>query len=158
VIQIDVHPVRENSTNTTRTLLTPVHVCPAYASSRRSPYVATFHTVINRFEQIHCTRKEMLPTQSITRRSSDPRVRTQLLSHNSQCSSGEKSSFCWQLTTRLTGPISPVCDRYIQYIGGAGLPRTHSPTFPTSCFYFSLRAPTGLHFNQVSLIKPKCWV
>jgi hypothetical protein len=29
---------------------------------------------------------------------------------------GEKSSFCWQPTIRLTGPISPVCDRYVQYL------------------------------------------
>jgi hypothetical protein len=31
-------------------------------------------------------------------------------------SSGEKSSSCWQPTTRLIGPISPACDRYIQYL------------------------------------------
>jgi hypothetical protein len=31
-------------------------------------------------------------------------------------SSGEKSSTCWQPTTRLTGPISPACDRYVQYL------------------------------------------
>jgi hypothetical protein len=31
-------------------------------------------------------------------------------------SSGEKSSSCWQPTTRLTGPISPACDRYVQYL------------------------------------------
>jgi hypothetical protein len=31
-------------------------------------------------------------------------------------SSGEKSSSCWQPTTRLTGPISPTCDRYVQYL------------------------------------------
>jgi hypothetical protein len=42
-IRIDVHPVGENPINTTRTLPTPVHVHPAYASYRRSPYMATFH-------------------------------------------------------------------------------------------------------------------
>jgi hypothetical protein len=31
-------------------------------------------------------------------------------------SSGEKSSSCWQPTTRLTGPISQACDRYVQYL------------------------------------------
>jgi hypothetical protein len=31
-------------------------------------------------------------------------------------SSGEKSSSCWQPTTRLIGPISPACDRYVQYL------------------------------------------
>jgi hypothetical protein len=48
------------------------------------PHIAIFHTVVNRFEQIHCTREEGLPTQSTARRPSDPWVRTQLLSHNSQ--------------------------------------------------------------------------
>jgi hypothetical protein len=41
-------------------------------------------------------------------------------------------------------------------LGGAGLPHTHSPTFPTSCLYFPLRASSGLHFNQALVIKPKC--
>jgi hypothetical protein len=44
VIQIDVHPTGENPTNTSRMLSTPVHVRLAYASCRRSPYMATFHT------------------------------------------------------------------------------------------------------------------
>jgi hypothetical protein len=47
-------------------------------------HIETFHTVINRFEQIHCPREEGLPTQSIARQLIDPWVRTQLLSHNSQ--------------------------------------------------------------------------
>jgi hypothetical protein len=92
-------------------------VCMVYDHcSSCGPHIATFHAVINRFEQIHCTREEGLPTQSIARRLSDPWVRTHLLSHNSQWSGGEKSSFCWQPTTRLTGPISPACDRYVQYL------------------------------------------
>jgi hypothetical protein len=43
-------------------------------------------------------------------------------------------------------------------LGGAGLPHTHSPTFPTSCPHFPLVAPSGLYFNQVPLIKLKYWV
>jgi hypothetical protein len=31
-------------------------------------------------------------------------------------SSEKKSSSYWQPTIRLTGPISPVCDRYVQYL------------------------------------------
>jgi hypothetical protein len=34
-------------------------------------------------------------------------------------------------------------------LGGAGLPHTHSPTFPTSCPHFPLMALLGLHFNQL---------
>jgi hypothetical protein len=81
-----------------------------------SPHIATFHTVVNRFEQINCTQEERLPTQSTAHRPSNPWVCTQLLSNNSQWSSGKKSNFCWQPTTRLTGHISPACDRYVQYL------------------------------------------
>jgi hypothetical protein len=56
------------------------------------------------------------PTQSIARRLTDLQVHTQLLSHNNLWSSGKKSSFCWHPTSRLTGPISPACDRYVQYL------------------------------------------
>jgi hypothetical protein len=40
-------------------------------------------------------------------------------------------------------------------LGGAGLPHTHSPTFPTSCLSFPLVAPPDLHFNQAPLLKPQ---
>jgi hypothetical protein len=93
-----------------------VHVWSMTIRISRGPHIATFRTVVNRFEQIHCTREEGLPTQSTARRPSDPWVCTQLLSHNSQWSSGEKSSFYWQPTTRLTKPISPACDQYVQYL------------------------------------------
>jgi hypothetical protein len=75
---------------------------------------------------------------------------------------------------QLTGPISPACDRYVQYL----LTRAnqmvlnrhrhglqpwrcrhatyHSPTFPSSCLHFFLMAPPGLQFNQVPLTKQKC--
>jgi hypothetical protein len=50
------------------------------------------------------------------RRLSGPRVQTHILSHNSKWNSWEKTSFCWQSATRLTGLISPECNRYIQYL------------------------------------------
>jgi hypothetical protein len=43
VIRIDVHPAGENPINTPRTLPTPVHIRPTYASCGQSPYAATFH-------------------------------------------------------------------------------------------------------------------
>jgi hypothetical protein len=124
-----------------------------------SPHIATFHIVINRFEQIHCTREEGLPTQSTAHRLTDPWVCTQLLSHNSPWSSGEKSSFCWHLTTRLTRPISPACDRYVKYLLAGPNPSVlnrhrwglqpcrcrlttyHSPTFPSSYLHFPPKGP-----------------
>jgi hypothetical protein len=123
------------------------------------PHMATLHTVKNRFEQIYCPREEGLLTQSTTRRLTDPWVHTQLLSHNSQWSSGAKSSFCWHLTNRLIRPISPACDRYIQYLLVGANPSVlnwhrwglqpwrcrfttyHSSTFPTSCLHFSPKGP-----------------
>jgi hypothetical protein len=71
-----------------------VRVWPMAIRISRGLHIATFHTVVNRFEQIHCTREEGLPTQSTARRLSDPRVRTQLLSHNSQRAVG-KSQLLW---------------------------------------------------------------
>jgi hypothetical protein len=140
----------------------------------RGPHIATFHVVVNRFEHIHCTREEGLPTQSTAHWSSDSRVRTQLLSHNSQWSSGEKSSFCWRPTTKLTRPTPPACDWYVQYLlAGANqmvlnwhrrglqpwrcwFSMYHSSTFPTSYLPFPVVAPPGLHFNQVLTTKQKC--
>jgi hypothetical protein len=123
------------------------------------PYIATFHTVIDRFEQIHCPWEEGLPTQSIARRLTNLRACTQLLFHNSQWSSGEKSNLCWHPTTRLTGPISSACDRYVQYllagVNSSVLKRHrrglqpwrcqfttyHSLTFPTSSLHFPPKGP-----------------
>jgi hypothetical protein len=93
-----------------------VRVWPMTIRISRGSHIATFYAVINRFEQIHCTREEGLPTQSTARRPSDPRVRTQLLSHKQLKSSGGKVNSCGQLTTRLTRLISPACDRYVQYL------------------------------------------
>jgi hypothetical protein len=156
-IRIDVLPAGENLTNMPHAF----HARSAYGQTihnSRGQCIATFHEVINRFIQIHCHREEVLPTQSAAQRPSDPWVNTQLLSHNSQWGSEEKTSFCWQLATRLTGPISPICDRYVQYLltgvnssvlnwhrrgiqhWRCRLSTYHSPTFPTDGLPFP---PTG---------------
>jgi hypothetical protein len=140
----------------------------------RSPHIATFYTVVNRFEQIHCTREEGLPTQFTARRSSDPRVRTQLLTHNSQRAMGKSQA---PVDNRLLGLPRPyhrhaigtfnTCswrptERSLIDTGegynlrGADLPHTHSLTFPANCPYFPLMAPSDLHFNQILANRPKC--
>jgi hypothetical protein len=58
----------------------------------RGPHIANFHTVVNRFEQIHYTREEGLLTQSTARRSFDPWVHTQLISHNRQRAVGKNQA------------------------------------------------------------------
>jgi hypothetical protein len=88
----------------------------------RGQHIATFHVVVNIFEQIHCPREEGLLTQPPARRLTGPWVHTQLLSHNNQWGSGEKTRFFWQPTTRLIGFISPACDQYVQYLLTGGNP------------------------------------
>jgi hypothetical protein len=51
-----------------------------YASYGQSPYMATFHVVINRVEQVHYSREKGLLTQSTARRLTDLRVRTKFFS------------------------------------------------------------------------------
>jgi hypothetical protein len=105
VIRIDVHPVGEKPDPHATHFPRSVSVWPSTIRISRGTRISTFHVAVNRFEQIHCPGEQWLLTQSIARRLTDPWVRTQLLSHNSQWSSGEKSSFCWQPAARLTGPI-----------------------------------------------------
>jgi hypothetical protein len=109
--------------------------------------------------------EEGLLTQFTARRLIDPQIRTQLLSHNTQWSSGKKSSFCWQLTTRLTGLIYQhaistfnTCSRRSTHqcltdacrgynLEGAGFPHTIPWPSQPSISTFHLRAPPGLQFN-----------
>jgi hypothetical protein len=103
--------------------------------------------------------EEWLPTQSTAWRLTDPQVCTQLLSQNSQWSSGKKSSICWQPATMLTRLISLIYDNtfntcsrrptYRSLIDPSGglqpwrcrFTTHHSPTFPTSGLYFSSKGP-----------------
>jgi hypothetical protein len=129
-----------------------VHVWCMTIRISHALHIATFHTVINRFEQIHCTREEGLPTQSTARRSSDPWVRTQLLSHNIQRVVGKSQApadnrllglpdlyhrhAIGTFNTCSQGPTErSLIDTGGGYnLRGAGLSHTHSPTFPTcSC-------------------------
>jgi hypothetical protein len=169
MIWIVVHHVGENPTNMIRTLPTPVHVSPTYASCGQSLYVATFWEVINNDGQSHCSWEKGLLTQSTTRRLTDPWVHTQFLSRASHWSSGGKATLYRQPATRLTRLISPACDQHIEYLLVGANPSVlnrhrrglqpwrcqlstyHSPTFLTSCLYFPLRAPPGLRLSQPTI-------
>jgi hypothetical protein len=77
---------------------------------------------------------------------------------------------------QLTGPISLVCDRYVQFLLVGANPSVlnrhrqglqswrcrlttyHSPTFPTSCLHFPPKVSTRLQFSQVLATKPRCRV
>jgi hypothetical protein len=169
VIRINVHSAGENPTYTTRTLPMKLHIRPAYASCGQSLYMATFHESSVDLDGSHCSREKGLPTQSTARQLIDPRVRTQFLSQANQWSSRLKPSlYRWQ-DTRLSGLISPACDRYIQYLltgpthwslinagggynlGGAGFPHTTARPSQPVVSPFHLGAPSGLRLSNHSL-------
>jgi hypothetical protein len=132
--------------------------------------------VIDRVEQAHCSWEEGLPTQFTAHRWPIHESVPSFSSEPANEAVGAKPSIYQRLATRLTEPISPVCDLYIQYLLAEAnrmvlnrprrvlqpwrcrLSTYHSPTFLTSCLPFPLVALPGLQFNQVSAIKSKCWV
>jgi hypothetical protein len=157
VIQIDIHPVGENSTNMPRTLPTPVHARLAYAFCKQSPYVTIFHW-LSRSQNKHLHPEEVLTTKDRLTHSS-----SWVGSFSLPCDSPRvgEISFGPMVTQllQLTGPISPACDRYVQYFLAGVNPSVlnqhrrglqswrcrlvtyHSPTFPTSCLYFPPKGP-----------------
>jgi hypothetical protein len=138
---------------------------------RHSPYVTTFHW-LPRSRNMPLHPEEVLATKDRLSRSSSWVTSFILSCDNPGVGERRFGPMVTQLH-QLSGLILPACDRYVQYLltgsterslidtcggynlGGVGLPRTHSLTFPISCLRFSLRAPSGLQFNQVSAIKPK---
>jgi hypothetical protein len=173
-IRIDVHPAGENLNNMSRTLPTPVHVRPTYASCGQSPYVTTFYWLPwSRNKPLHL--KEDLTTKDRLIQLSYWAVSFFLSCDNPRV--GERSFYpmVTQLL-QLTGPISPACDQYVQYLlagvnpsvfnrhrwgynlGGAGFPHITLRPSQLVISTFHLRVPPGLKFNQVLLTKPRCRV
>jgi hypothetical protein len=127
------------------------------------PICSNLSWVIDRVEQAHCSWEEGLLTQSIARRWP---IRGSVPSFSPESANevvGAKPSIYQRPATRLTEPISPVCDRYIQYLLVVANPSVlnehkrglkpwrcristyHSPTSPISCLPFppkgSARSP-----------------
>jgi hypothetical protein len=114
VIQIDVHPAGENLTNTTRTLPTPVHIRPVYASCG-GPCMWQ-HSMSHRQGWIESLLLRKRPPDTIPStpadRSASP-YPVSLPSHPMK--QWRKPNIHQQQATGFTGPISPACDRYVQY-------------------------------------------
>jgi hypothetical protein len=115
VIRFDVYPTRENPTNMTRTLPTSVHVRAVYASCGQSPYVATFYESPTKLDKV--TALEKMAPDTIHSMTADQSASPYRVSLPSQpMKQWRKSNICLQPATRLTGPISSACDRYVQYL------------------------------------------
>jgi hypothetical protein len=111
-IWIDVHPVGKNSINMTCTLSMPVCIRPAYASCEQSPYMTTFHEPST---ESLLSRKRAPNTIHST--PANWSVGSYPVSLPSQpMKQWRRPNLCRQQATRLTGLISPVCDRYVQYL------------------------------------------
>jgi hypothetical protein len=116
----------------------------------RGQRIATFRESPTDLDGSHCSQEKGLPTQSTARRLTDPWVCIQFLSQANKWSSRFKPSFCRWQATRLTGPISLTCGRYVQYLLTGANPSVfnrhsrilqpcrcwlatyYSPTFPTN--------------------------
>jgi hypothetical protein len=166
MIWIDVHPAWKNSTNMTRTLPTPVHVRSMYASCGQSSYVATFHESSTELDRVTAPEKKgswhnlqhagwpihgFVP--SFSPKPTNEAVEKAKTSINSRLLGlpdpyhrhmiGTFNTCSWRPTERF---LIDTDDDY--NLRGAGLSRTHSSTFPTSCPHFFLVAPPGLHLTQ----------
>jgi hypothetical protein len=97
----------------------------AYHTSLRMPSVhflqavpvrGNLSRVIDRVEQVHCSREEGLPTQSTARRWLIRGSVHNFSPEPANEAAGAKPSIYQRLATRLTRPISPACDRYVHYL------------------------------------------
>jgi hypothetical protein len=108
---------------------------PSICFLRAVPKRGNLPRATDRDGRSHCSREKGLPTQSPARRLTDP--------------IGTFNTCSWGPTERS---LTDTGGGY--NLKGAGLPHTHSPTFPTSCLPFPLVAPPGLQFNQVPAFTP----
>jgi hypothetical protein len=148
VIRIDVHPAGENLINMTRTLPTPVHVRNAYASCGWSPYVTTFHADPTELDIFTAPDSSSQPGWAVyrTHLSFSPNTAIEAV-RLSQTSIDEHAA-------RLTGPISPACDQYVQYLLTGANPsvvnRHRRELHPCMCRFSNTTPrpsqPTVLHF------------
>jgi hypothetical protein len=146
-----------------------------YASCGRSPYVATFRGTPTDLDRSHCSREKGFLTQSIARRLTDPRVRTQLLSWASQWSRGISQAPDGDQLLGLSdtyhrhaiGTFNTYSrgstERSLIDTGEATtleVPTCHIPLFdlPDQLSPLSPSGPARSSFNQVLTTKPKCWV
>jgi hypothetical protein len=162
MIWIDVHSAGETPTNTTRTLPTPVYVCPAYASCEQFTYVATFHKSSIELDRVialekrgprHDPQHAGWPIhESIPSFSPEPineaveKAKTSINSRLLGLPGPYHQYAIGTFNTCSRGPThQSLTDTGVGYnLRGVGLPHTHSSTFPTSCLHFSLRASLGL--------------
>jgi hypothetical protein len=91
-----------------------------YTCAHDKPYASTFHAVVNRIEQGHCSQEIGLPSRFTAYRLTDPWVPTQFLfsiNHWSMGGGGGQSQTSIDVMLHwFTRLISPPCKHYVQYL------------------------------------------
>jgi hypothetical protein len=116
MIWIDVQPAGKNLTNTTRMLPKQMHVRLTYASCEWSLYMATFHESSTELSKATAPKKR--GSRHNPQHASWP-IHGSVLSFSLEPTNeevGAKPSIYRWHAIRLTGPISPACYRYVQYL------------------------------------------
>jgi hypothetical protein len=112
------------------------------------PVHGNLSRVIDRVEQGHCSREKRLFTQYRALWLTDLRVRTQFISWANLEAVGAEPNIYRCQAIWLTGPISPACDRYVQYLlAGANpsvLNRYRQGLQPWCCRLSTHHSPTFL--------------
>jgi hypothetical protein len=80
------------------------------------PEYGNLSRVIGRVGKAHCSREEGLPTQSTTRRWLIRESIPIFSPEPANKAVGAKPNIYQRPATRLTGPVTPVCNRYVQYL------------------------------------------
>jgi hypothetical protein len=125
-----------------------VRICPSTIRISRGLRIATFRESSTGLDGCTTPEKKCFRLHRPARLSGQWDLH-QFLSQHNHWSSALKPSTCWQQATRLTGPVSPACDWYVQYLltranpsvlnqhrrglqpWRSRLTTSHSPTFPT---------------------------
>jgi hypothetical protein len=114
VIQIDVHPTGETwSTCHTHFTFDP-HMALNHTYLTWSMY-SNLSWVVNRVRQMHYSREKVLLNPPLSP-AEWPVGSASVFSQHNRWSSALKPSICWWQTIRLTEPISPAWDQYVQYL------------------------------------------
>jgi hypothetical protein len=131
---------------------------PGVCFLRAVPIHGNLSRVIDRVEQAHCSWEEGLPTQSTAHHWLICGSVPSLSPEPANEAVGAKPSIYQRPATRLTGPISLVCDRYVQYLlvraNRTVLNRHRRGLQPWRCWLVTYPLPDLP--NQLSPLSPNC--
>jgi hypothetical protein len=135
----------------------PIHVWHMYASCGQSPYMITFHAVINNIGQSHYSKKR---SESTAYRLINPWIHTQFLFYNNHWSSGSKAKHL--LTTDYIDLLGPYLHHIISTFNTSSRGPTYRSLMDTDrCYNFEGVGVTSSrykHINYALIIVVNLWL